>query len=141
MINVLTNKIYSIGVTLITVGLAYAFVTTKLELNKVEADRDTYKDRIENQDTGYIVQLATCRNDSADLRRDLKNQNAEIDKLEQDRTQRVEDAAQARADAQDEVAKNRDLAARIRALELTGKTVCEQVNEIDSAFVEGLSDQ
>lgn len=59
-------------------ALTLVLIVQTGRLSDARADRDRYRDRIENEETGYVVRLNTCRGNVAGLDASLKAQNEAV---------------------------------------------------------------
>jgi len=136
----LSDKISAIGASVIAVGLGVALLFTNIELRQAEADRDTYKNRIENQETGYIVRLATCRDSQALLEREVARQNDRVDEMAAESRRRVEAAEDARAKAQLRAAEFRASLERLENAELPEGSASERCLQADQIVTRELGE-
>jgi hypothetical protein len=138
MLAALTWKIGAIGASAIAVTLGGALIVTTLEARRLKSDRDTYYDQIHDEETGFIVRLATCRINTNVLESSIKTQNDAIALLETETETLLADSA-----AQLRTAREEGSAAAIAlvsslSLPLTGDSTCERVEEVDQRFTQGL---
>jgi len=102
----------AIVLALLLAWQALAHRSTRADLREMTSERDALVARIEDPDTGYIAQLATCRTNVTSLRNSLETQNTAVRDLEARTAAAEQRASAARAEAARlSSAASRDLAA------------------------------
>lgn len=130
MLSFLTSRI-GIGIAgaLAALWAAYAtaqWIGTGARLDDAEARIERMKDEMETVRTAY----RTCQVNTADLRREISNQNAAISELETAAAQARARAAEARREAEQAARQHNDTADRLESFEATAETECERAQQI-----------
>lgn len=131
-------QIGAIGASVLALILGIALIFQMGETRSAEQQRDTLSDRINNEETGFIVRLDRCEANNASLTDAIDQQNAAIADLEAKTEARLDASRVAVEAAETRAGEAEARAWRLRNVSPQGGTMCERVIEVDEMLLESL---
>jgi len=121
-----------------TLILGFLLITTRIDLGQVKRQNRALDDRINNRDTGLVVQLAQSDTNVATLRIALARTRAELDAKAATDAARLAETSNRLAAAERDRERARRSSGSILATKPTGDTLEAQIRDIDARVLESL---